>query len=109
MAPPRETYDLSGQAPANGVPCSAVIVHAQSLGMRDPHGKNVYALALQVIAGGQPGQQLRIGSHVPSPALALLIPGTVLPARLMPDGEAPELVIDWEAALARAGRHESRT
>jgi hypothetical protein len=102
MGPASEKRDLSGKASANDVPCSAVIVHAQSLGMRDPHGKDVYAIALQVIVGARPAQHVRIGSHVPAAALGLLVPGTVLPARLMPDGEVRELVIDWQAALAQA-------
>jgi hypothetical protein len=85
-----------------------VIVHAQSLGMRDPQGMDVYAVALRVIDGGRPGDPVRIASHVPAAGLALLVSGTVVPAMLMPAGGDRELVIDWQAVLAQAGGHESQ-
>jgi hypothetical protein len=84
-----------------GVPCSAVIVETQSLGMRSSTGKDMYAFTLSVIADGQPPYEIQVGNPVPAEALPLLYPGSAVPAKRMPDGDEHEVVIDWDAALAQ--------
>ncbi len=88
----------------HGVPCSAVIDQAQSLGMRDGSGNDIYALVLTVLGNGLPPYQTEIGNGVPADALALVYPGSTVPARRMPDGADHETAIDWDAALARVDR-----
>jgi hypothetical protein len=87
---------------SSGTPCTALIVHAQPLGMRDPKGEDLYAFQLAVTDDGLSPYQIQIGSPVPAAALPLLYPGNAVPARRLPDGGDRELVIDWEAALAQA-------
>jgi hypothetical protein len=84
-----------------GVPCRAVIVQSQPLGMRNPKGDDMYAFMLTVMADGRAPFQIQVGNPVPAAALPLLYPGNTLPAKRMPDGDDRELVIDWEAALAQ--------
>ena len=83
-----------------GLPCKAVIVQSQPLGMRNPKGDDMYAFALTVMAVGRPPYQIQVGNPVPAAALPLLYPGKTVPAERMPDGDDRELVIDWDAALA---------
>ncbi len=87
---------------SNGTPCTAVIVQAQPLGMRDLKGEDVYAFQLAVMDDGLSPYQIQIANSVPAAALALLSPGNAVPARRLPDGGDRELVIDWDAALAQA-------
>jgi hypothetical protein len=84
-----------------GVPCKAVIVQTQPLGMRDPNGDDMYAFALTILAEGRPPYQIEVGNPVPAAALPLLYPGNTVPAKRIPDGDDRELVIDWEGALAQ--------
>ena len=86
-----------------GVPCKAVIVQSQPLGMRSSKGDDMYAFMLTVIAEGRPPYQIQVGNPVPAAALPLLYPGNTVPAKRMPDGDDRELVIDWQAALDAAG------
>ena len=87
-----------------GVPCTAVIVQSQALGMRSSTGRDMYAFVLTVLADGRQPYRTRLGSPVPAQALSLLYPGNTLPAKRMPDGADDELVLDWDAALAPAER-----
>jgi hypothetical protein len=84
-----------------GVPCKAVIVQSQPLGMRNAKGNDMYAFLLTVLADGRSPYQIQVGNPVPAPAVPLLYPGNTLPAKRMPDGDDRELAIDWEAALAQ--------
>jgi hypothetical protein len=84
-----------------GVPCEAVIVQSQPLGMRNLKGDDMYALTLTVPTPGRTPDQIQVGSPVPAAALPLLYPGNTVPAKRMPDGDDRELVIDWEVALAQ--------
>jgi hypothetical protein len=107
--PPTVTMAGSGDANTRsaarilelGVPCKAVIVQTQPLGMRNPKGDDMYAFVLTVMAEGRSPYQIQVGNPVPAPAIPLLYPGNTVPARRMPDGDDRELVIDWEAALAQ--------
>lgn len=83
-----------------GVPCKAVIVETQSLGMRSSTGRDMYAFVLTVMADGRPPYQIQVGNPVPAEALPLLYPGNTVPAKRMPDGDDHDVVIDWDAALA---------
>src|ERR1700720_2891836 len=65
----------------HGVPCRAVIDQAQSLGMRNSSGSDIYALVLTVIGNGLPPYQTEIGNGVPADALGLVYPGNTVPAR----------------------------
>jgi len=83
-----------------GVPCRAVIVQAQAMGMRNPSGNEMYAFMLTVMAEGRPPYQTQVGNPVPQDAVPLVYPGNTVPAKRMPDGPDQEIVIDWAAALA---------
>lgn len=85
-----------------GVPCKAVIVEAQPMGMRSPSGNDLYAFALTVLAEGRPPYRTRVGNPVPADAIPLVYPGSTVPAKRMPDGADHDVVIDWDAALAQA-------
>ena len=85
-----------------GVPCSAVIVASQPMGMRSPTGKDMFAFVLTVIAEGRPPYQTQVGNPVPTDAVPLVYPGNTVPAKRMLNGADHEVVIDWDAALAQA-------
>lgn len=85
-----------------GVPCKAVIVQSQPMGMRSSTGKDMYAFVLTVMAEGRPPYQTQVGNPVPLDATALVYPGNAVPAKRMPDGADHDIVIDWDAALAQA-------
>jgi hypothetical protein len=85
----------------HGVPCRAVILETQSLGMRNPKGDDMYAFGLTVLAEGRPPFQIQVGNPVPAAAVPLLYPGNNVPAKRMPHGDDRELVIDWDGALAQ--------
>jgi hypothetical protein len=102
-APGRNKWSAS-RILEHGVPCSAVIDQAQSLGMRNSSGSDIYAFVLTVIGNGLPPYQTEIGNGVPADALALVYPGNTVPARRMPDGADYEIAIDWDAALAQVDR-----
>lgn len=87
---------------AEGVPCKAIIVQSQPLGMKNPAGKAMYAFLLTVMADGRPPYQTQVGNPVPDDAVPLLYPGNAVPAKRMPNGNDHEIVIDWDAALAQA-------
>ena len=84
-----------------GVPCKAVIVQSQPLGMRSSTGKDMYAFVLTVLATDRAPFQIQVGNPVPAEAVPLIYPGNTVPAKRMPDGDERELVIDWDAALAQ--------
>ena len=85
-----------------GVPCKAVIVQSQPMGMRSSSGKDMYAFVLTVMADGRPPYQTQVGNPVPADAVPLVYPGSTLPAKRMADGEDHDIVIDWDTALAGA-------
>lgn len=85
-----------------GVPCKAVIVQSQPMGMRSSSGKDMFAFVLTVLADGRPPYQTQVGNPVPADAVPLLYPGNTVPAKRMPDGADHEIVIDWDTALAWA-------
>jgi hypothetical protein len=87
---------------AEGAPCKAIIVESQPLGMRNPAGKAMYAFLLTVMADGRAPYQTQVGNPVPDEAIPLLYPGNAVPAKRMADGDDHEIVIDWDAALAKA-------
>jgi len=107
--PPTVTIASSGDANTGsaarileqGVPCKAVIVQSQPLGMRNQKGDDMYAFILTVMAEGRSPYQIQVGNPVPAAALPLLYPGNTVPAKRMPNGDDRELVIDWQAALAQ--------
>ena len=84
-----------------GVPCRAVIVQSQPMGMRSSTGKDMYAFVLTVMADGRPPYQIQVGNPVPAEAIPLVYPGNTVPAKRMPDGADHEIVLDWDAALAQ--------
>ena len=84
-----------------GVPCRAVIVQSQPMGMRSSTGKDMYAFVLTVMAEDRPPYQTQVGNPVPAGAMPLVYPGNTVPAKRIADGEDHEIVIDWDAALAQ--------
>jgi hypothetical protein len=107
--PPTVTMASSGDANTAsaarileyGVPCKAVIVQSQPMGMRSPSGLDMYAFVLTVMADGRAPYQVQVGNPVPADAVPLVYPGSTVPAKRMPDGEDHEIAIDWAAALTR--------
>jgi hypothetical protein len=107
--PPTVTMASSGDANTAsaarileyGVPCTAVIVQSQPMGMRNPAGNDMYAFVLTVMAEGRSPYQTQVGNPVPANAVPLIYPGSTLPAKRMHDGADHEIVIDWDAALAQ--------
>jgi hypothetical protein len=85
-----------------GVPCKAVIVQSQPMGMRNSSGKDMYAFVLTVMAERRPPYQTQVGNPVPADAVPLVYPGNAVPAKRMADGDDHDIVIDWDAALAEA-------
>ncbi len=85
-----------------GLPCTAVIVQSQALGMRSSTGEDMYAFVLTVLADGRQPYRTRLGSPVPVRARSLLHSGSTVPAKRMPNGADHEIVLDWAAALAQA-------
>jgi hypothetical protein len=108
--PPTVTLASSGDANTGsaarimeyGVPCKAVIVQSQPMGMRSSSGKDMYAFLLTVMVDGRAPYQTQVGNPVPADAVPLLYPGNTVPAKRMPDGADHEIVIDWDTALAQA-------
>ena len=105
--PPTVTIASSGDAKTGsaarilelGVPCKAVIVETQPLGMRSPKGDDMYAFLLTMMAEGRAPYQIQVGNPVPAAALPLLYPGNTVPAKRMEGGDDREVVIDWQKAL----------
>lgn len=87
---------------AAGVPCKAIIVESQPLGMRNPAGRSMYAFLLTIMTEGRAPFQIQVGNPVPDEAIPLLYPGNAVPAKRMPDGDDRQVVIDWDAAVAKA-------
>jgi hypothetical protein len=85
-----------------GVPCKAVIVQSQPMGMRSSSGNEMYAFVLTVMAEGRPPYRTQVGNPVPADAVPLVYPGRTVPAKRMRDGADHEILIDWGAALAQA-------
>lgn len=84
-----------------GNPCEVVIIQSQPLGAKSPTGLDMYAFMLTVMAPGQAPYQIQVGNPVLAQAIALIYPGSKLPARFMPNARPEELAIDWQAALAK--------
>jgi hypothetical protein len=84
-----------------GVPVEATLLAVSALpGMKNAAGLDVTALVLSVTPSqGGAAYQTRTGQHVPVEAEHLLVPGTVLPGKSMPDVAEAPVVIDWDAAI----------
>jgi hypothetical protein len=89
---------------ASGTPCEAVIVEYQPLGMKNPKNVDMYALKLTMFVEGQAPYQIMVGNPVPPEAVALLFPGSRVPAKYNPQGVKEDVAIDWEAALRPVGQ-----
>jgi len=89
---------------ATGTPCDAVIVQFEPTGLKNPNGIDMYAFVLTVMAKGTPPYQITVGNPVPAEAVALLYPGSKVPAKFDPSGPKEALAIDWTAAIAAASQ-----
>lgn len=85
---------------ARGLDCRVVVQQFQPLGMTSAAGVPVYAFALTVIPAAGTPYQLQVGNPVPDQAIALLFPGSQLPAKVLAE-DPNSVVIDFAAALAR--------
>jgi hypothetical protein len=83
----------------SGTPCEAVIVEFQPLGMKNPKGVDMYAFKLSIFAEGSAPYQIMVGNPVPPEAIALLFPGSRVPAKYELNGPKESVAIDWAAAL----------
>jgi hypothetical protein len=86
----------------DGVPCHAVIVQSQPLGMKNPAGVDMHAFLLTIMADGRPPYQVQVGMPVPPEAVPLLYPGNKVPAKRLADGQDHDVMIDWQAAVGEA-------
>jgi hypothetical protein len=86
----------------DGVPCHAVIVQSQPLGMKNPAGVDMHAFLLTIMADGRAPYQVQVGMPVPPEAVPLLYPGNKVPAKRLADGQDHDVMIDWSAAVAEA-------
>jgi hypothetical protein len=109
QAPPEVTISQEdgkvGSAAAileDGVPCHAVIVQSQPLGMKNPAGVDMHAFLLTIMADGRAPYQVQVGMPVPPEAVPLLYPGNKVPAKRLADGQDHDVMIDWSAAVAEA-------
>jgi hypothetical protein len=84
---------------ATGAPCEAVIVEYQPLGMKNRSNIDMYALKLTIFAEGAAPYQIMVGNPVPPEAVALLFPGSRVPAKFNPNGVREDVAVDWAAAL----------
>jgi hypothetical protein len=87
---------------ATGTPCEAVIVESQPLGLKSPTGLDMYAFKLTIFAEGVAPYQIMVGNPVPPEAVALLFPGSRVPAKFDPHGVKEDVAIDWAAAMGAA-------
>ena len=76
------------------MPCRALIVRLQALGLRSSSGDDLYAFVLTVMVKGRRPYQTHVGNSVPVEALHLVYPGNTVPAKRMPDGRDYEIAID---------------
>jgi hypothetical protein len=88
---------------AKGTPARVAVVEASALGMKNPAGVDLYRFQLTVTIEGRAPYQVEVGNPVPPDAVALLYPGSNLPAKVMP-GSDNSVAIDWPAAIAEAGQ-----
>jgi hypothetical protein len=86
-----------------GTPCEAVIVEFQPLGLKNPKGVDMYAFKLTIFAEGASPYQIMVGNPVPPEAVALLFPGSRVPAKFDPNGLKESVAIDWTAAMSPGG------
>jgi hypothetical protein len=86
----------------DGVPCHAVIVQSQPLGMKNPAGVDMHAFLLTIMADGRPPYQVQVGMPVPPEGVPLLYPGNKVPAKRLADGQDHDVMIDWQAAVGEA-------
>jgi hypothetical protein len=70
--------------------------------MRVGGGRHLYALLLAVDGAVRVPKRVRLAFAVPAAAVPVIREGVTLPARWIADGDARELQIDWDAALAQA-------
>jgi hypothetical protein len=84
---------------AQGDPVRVVIVQSAPLGLKNPQGVDLYGFVLSVLHDGAIPTEAHVGNPVPPNCVAMLFPGSNLPAKVMADN--PNAVaIDWEAAIA---------
>lgn len=96
--PNRESEVSAQQILESGVPCKAIVQSAQPLGFQKD-GMDVWGIVLNAIEDGGATTQARVGIGVPTEAVALLFPGSNLPAKKRADVQ-DGVAIDWAAALA---------
>jgi hypothetical protein len=109
QAPPEVTLSendanvgSAAQILEEGLPCHAVIVQSQPLGVKNKAGVDMHAFMLTIMREGQPPYQTQVGMPVPPEAVPLIYPGNKVPAKCMPDLGPQHVVIDWQAALSEA-------
>jgi len=99
----RKPGDVSAaQILEQGSPCEVVIIESLPLNAKSPlSGLDLYAFLLTVMIPSRAPYQIKVGNPVLPEAVPLIFPGSRLPAKYLPDAAPEELVIDWQAALAK--------
>jgi hypothetical protein len=104
--PNREGELSAQQILESGTPCRAIVQSAQPLGFQKD-GLDVWGIVLNAVDDGGATVQARIGIGVPGEAVALLFPGSNLPAKKRTDIQ-DGVAIDWTAALANKDASSTR-
>ncbi len=86
---------------ARGTECRAVIVQCWQMGSSNAAGLPIYAVSLTVMPQHGSPYPTQIGTPVEPAALALLFPGSHVPAKVLPE-DPGSVVIDWGRALSVA-------
>jgi len=85
-----------------GSSCEAVVIQSQPLGVKSSvSGYDMYAFQLTIMVPGEAPYQIQVGNPVPPEGLPLVFPGSRLPAKYLPGAVRENVVIDWQAALAK--------
>ena len=99
----------AGEILARGSQCRASLLMSAPLNQKNDSGLDVFGLVFTVTVGNGEPYQAQIGVGVPAGGMALLFPGSDLPARALDEWlrnpSPPDMVtIDWDEAIAERAR-----
>lgn len=94
----QRTQITAAQVLATGMPTRVRLVQTEPIGRKNAAGIDLYALVLLVQHDdGRDPTQFTVGNPVPADCVALLYPGSSLPAKVLPSDDNA-IVVDWDAA-----------
>jgi hypothetical protein len=93
------TASVEGRTAKVGQPVQATLVYASP--SASVAGQDMMMLVLSVTTPAGAATQMNVSQNVPPQARHLLVPGTVLPARMIEvPGFMSTVTVDWAAAMA---------